>query len=269
MATRILIVDRNEAFATMLQDMLVSEGGYHAAIARTGGEALKRLQQADFDLTIVDMDLADDDMPYQELIRRVRQLRPTMRLMLIPLMGEKLPEEAHRLDIQGTLAKPFFADDLLPAIQEALNKSVQPAERRPAPAPAAPPPAGEPAPDVQAVLSDLVRETNAEAALLISRVAGAVEVVAHVGPWDLTGAKTLARLSSAAVRAAEAIAVFLGQKDELFEHNMFESKLWRLYIMALPENMLLVTVTPVNTPLGTVRTNLRRAARSLTGLPLT
>ncbi len=262
-------MDRNEAFATMLQDMLVSEGGYHAEIARTGSEALKRLQQADFDLIIVDMDLEPGDMTYQELIRRVRNLRPIMRLVLIPLMGEDLPEDAHRLNIQGTLTKPFFADDLLPSIQEALAKSVQPAGQRPTPAPPAPPPADKPASNVQNVLAELVRETGADAALLVSTAAGGAKVVAHVSTWNLVGAKTLARLSADLVRTAEAAAGFLGQKGDFFEHNMFESKSLRLYIMTLPENLQMVIVTPVNIPLGTVRTNLRRAARSLTGLPLT
>jgi len=264
MAPRILVVDRNQAFATMLQDMLVSEGGYHAEVAGTGHEALNRLRQADFDLTIIDVDLAPDDMTYQQLIRQVRRLQPTMRLMLIPLMGEDLPADVRQLDIQGTLSKPFFADDLLAGIQEALAKKVQPAGQQPAP-----PSGGEPAADTQGVLAELVRETQADAALLVSTAAGAAQLVAHVSAWDVSRAQTLARLSATIVRTARAAAGFFGGEEELFGHYMFESRSLRLYMMALPENLLLVTVTPLHTPLGTVRANLRRAARSLTGLPLT
>ncbi len=175
----------------MLQDMLVAEGGYHVEVSYTGSTALQRLQESDFDLTIVDTDLDAGDMGYQEVIDQVRRARPTMRLMLIPLIGEELPAQARQFDIQGTLSKPFFADDLLPGIQEALTKKVNPPSAPPAPAqtPAphqAPAPSAPvqisasstPAPDVQAVLADLARETMADAILLLSTAEGAEGIAA-------------------------------------------------------------------------------------------
>ena len=84
MSHRILVVDRNEAFATMLERMLELDGGYEVRVARTGSDALDHLRQTDFDLTIVDMDLDEADMGYRDLILSVRQSEPTMRLMLIP-----------------------------------------------------------------------------------------------------------------------------------------------------------------------------------------
>ena len=47
---------------------------------------------------------------------------------------------------------------------------------------------------------------------------------------------------------------------------MFESDRSRLYIMTLPGDLALVIVTPINTPLGTIRHNLRRASRHLARL---
>ncbi len=44
---------------------------------------------------------------------------------------------------------------------------------------------------------------------------------------------------------------------------MFESSSVRLYALALPGERLLAVVTPVSTPLGMVRQNLRRAGRDL------
>jgi CheY-like chemotaxis protein/predicted regulator of Ras-like GTPase activity (Roadblock/LC7/MglB family) len=259
MAHKILVIDRNEAFATMLKETLEIDGGYQVNVAASGSDALNLLDQNDFALTIVDMDQDTEDMGYQELIRNIRQSQPTMRLVVIPLMGEDLPPEAHTLDIQGSLAKPFFVDDLLPSIKEALDKEVKlspPTVVREKPA------SGGVANKAHAVLSELAYETQAEAVLLF--VAGAQpQIVAHVSTLSETGVKMLAGLSLATLRAAQGVARLLAQPDVPFEHNMFENESSRLYIMTLPANLALVIITPIHTPLGTIRHNLRRAGREL------
>ncbi len=263
MATRILVVDRDEAFATMLQHMLETEGGYKVEVTRTGSHALILLQQSKFDLTIIDTDLDPKDLGYRDLILSVRQLEPAMRLMLIPLMGEELPPGIDQLDIQAVLSKPFFADDLLPNIESALAKQVASPLPAPAKSPATSRPVQEAAPGPQALLAELAREINADAIVLLSTSPPGKRLVAHVSHWDRSRLETLADLSIATVQAAQATARFLGQPDEPFEHNMFENASSRLYIMAVAGGDLLIAVTSVNTPLGTIRHNLRRTARSL------
>jgi CheY-like chemotaxis protein/predicted regulator of Ras-like GTPase activity (Roadblock/LC7/MglB family) len=268
MAPRILVVDCNEAFATMLREMLAAEGGYEVEVAHSGTGALTLLREADFDLTIVDMDLNPEDMGYQQLVRDVRQARPTMRLVLIPFMGEDLPPDARELNIQGTLSKPFFADDLLPTIQEALTEEVIPSGPGPqVPAPDQQPEAAEEimqvATDVQGHLTELAREINADVVVLMSMTPDAQGVVAHVSNLDRVEVDRLAELSVDTVRAAQTAARALGQPDVPFEHNMFEGASLRLYLMVLPEDLLLVVVVPMSTPLGTVRHNLRRTVRDL------
>lgn len=263
MARKILLVDRNEAFSTMLEQMLEMDGGYEVQVVRTGSDALNMLRQKRFDLTIIDMDLDVDDMGYHELIRQVRQVEPTMRLMLIPLMGSELPREVRQLSIQGTLSKPFFADDLLPSIKDALVQQVSPSTRQPI-EPPSPARRAEQAPsDIQAILSDLARETNAEAVLLHSTAYTAPRIIAHVSSLAEAKLETLAELSLATFRTAQETARFLGQPDDSFKHNMFEGESSRLYMMVLPKNLLLTVVTPVRTSLGTIRHNLRRASRDL------
>ncbi len=295
MAAKILVVDRDRAFAIMLQEMLETEGGYAVQVAHTGSHALALLRQADFDLTIIDVDLDPDDMPYRSLVLRIRQFKPAMRLMLIPLMGRDLPPEVDQLDIQAVLPKPFFADDLLSDIEAALAKQVTappethaapPPETHAAPppetpaapppetpaapppeAPAAPPPEPQPAlearPELQALLTELAREINADAVLLLSTTPRDTRLIAHVSTWDTTRLETLADLCLATVRGAQAAASFLGQPDGPFEHNMFESDSARLYMMAMTGGGLLVAVASASTPLGTIRHNLRRTARHL------
>ena len=269
MAQRILVVDGNVAFATMLKEMLEAEGGYQVRVAPGGSAALSILERDRFDLTIVDMDLDPEEMGYRDLIRRVRRALPGMRLVLIPLMGQAVPAEAYELNVQGTLSKPFFADDLLPRIAAALS----------APLAAAPPPAVPPAParraatseprsHIQELLLDLARETRADLVAVLS-LQGSGRVVSHVGNPGREEAEALAGLSLAALQAAQRLARFLGQPDLPFEHNMFESQSFRLYILSLPGNLALLLATPLGAPLGAVRQNMRRTGRELASLPLT
>jgi DNA-binding NtrC family response regulator len=275
-----LVIDRNEAFAAMLEQMLIGEGGYQVQVAHHDSDALSLLKLTDFDLTILDMDLGPKG-DYQGLIHRIRQHHPTMRLMLIPLMGQDIPKEAVRLDIQGALAKPFFADDLLPSIRDALSRDVnpsahqsvaQPATRSEPPpdsAPVIPSPAvSESNEDVQAVLADLANETRADVVLLLS--ANPEEgVIAQISALDSDGMDSLAALIRTMVQAAQAAGQFLGQPEVPFEHNMFESPSLRLYVMVVATRAFLVAVTPMSTPLGTVRHNLRRASRDLSAVVFT
>jgi CheY-like chemotaxis protein/predicted regulator of Ras-like GTPase activity (Roadblock/LC7/MglB family) len=269
MTSKILVVDQNEAFATMLREMLERDGGYQVEVTDSGSHALELIRQGEFDLTIVDMELDAEDMDYRELIDEVREVRSTMRLMLIPLMGEDLPQEARELDVQGILTKPFFADDLLPKIQQVLAKQVGRPAVQPPPSPVPTPDRPEsrspvqPAGDVQGLLSELVHETNASTVLLLSTEAGSEGVVAHVSAFDDGALDDFSRLTLDAIGAAQAAGHFLGEPDQPFEHSIFEGESDRLYIMALSERLSLVVVTPVGIPLGVIRHNLRRARREL------
>jgi ActR/RegA family two-component response regulator len=257
------VVDRNEAFATMLKEMLERDAGYDAEVAYKGTDALALLRQAEFDLTIIDMDLDPADMGYRDLVLMVRELEPAMRLILIPLMGEGLPAEALQLGIQGALSKPFFADDLLHSIKETLAGRVYPQPLPPATPPSARNPALDSASDLQAVLRELARETSAEAVLLVTVARGEEKIIASVGKLDEARLKKLAELSIDAIQAAQATAPLLGQPNRPFEHNMFEGDSVRLYALALPDTNVLILAGPSSTPLGTIRHNLRRAARNL------
>jgi CheY-like chemotaxis protein/predicted regulator of Ras-like GTPase activity (Roadblock/LC7/MglB family) len=274
MAPKILVVDENEAFATMLREMLERDGGYQVEVTGSGSRALDLLRQGEFDLTIVDMELDAEDMGYRELVDKVRQVRSTMRLMLIPLMGEDLPPEARELGVQGILTKPFFADDLLPKIRQALAKQVSPPAVKPPPSPVPTPQQPESRPpfqpaDVQGLLSELVRETNASAILLLSTEAGSEGVLAHASTLDEGDLDLFSRLTLDAIRAAQAAGHFLGEPDQPFEHSIFEGDSNRLYIMALSGSLSLVVVTPIGIPLGVIRHNLRRARRQLAKSALT
>jgi CheY-like chemotaxis protein len=271
MASKILVVDSNEAFATMLRDMLEREGGYDVVVSPSGSDALAWVQRQDFDLVIVDMELDPQDMDFGQLVQNARDERPGIRLMLIPLMGGSLPPETREWDFQGTLTKPFFADDLLPNIQEALSKQVgsQAAAMTTRSQGTMPDDIEQTASDIRAVLLELERETRADAVLLLAGSDGDDGVVAHTGAVDAQALEEFSSLVAAVLQAAQAVARFFGQPDVPFEHNMFEGSAQRLYVMTLPGDLVLVVVTPISTNLGNIRHNLRRTARELAALALT
>jgi CheY-like chemotaxis protein len=255
MAPRILVIDANEAFATMLTEMLEIDGGYQVAMRQNYEDALHLLEQESFDLTILDMDF---EAP-ERMLRQARALWPDMRLMLIPLIGEVLPPEAKGWNIQGTLSKPFFADDLLPTIQHVLARRVQEPPETPA--------SKVSDPQAQAILLELARETKADSVLLVSTRRGELAVVAHASTLREEVVQALAGRSVALVRESRELGRCLGEKDGAFVHYMLESQTLRLYIMALLTDLLLVVAAPIQTPLGTIRHNLRRAERKLVARP--
>ncbi len=147
MATNILIVDGDEAFATILKEGLETDKTYKATIATSGEEALQAVVEKPFDMAIVDMGLSD--IGGTTLVKAIREAKPNMRVMLIPLFGEELDSEAAALDIQGVLTKPFFMGDLPEKIQVALSRPVRgvmPPPPSQAPVREAAPPARRPRP---------------------------------------------------------------------------------------------------------------------------
>jgi predicted regulator of Ras-like GTPase activity (Roadblock/LC7/MglB family) len=181
-------------------------------------------------------------------------------------MGQTLPREAQQLDIQGTLAKPFFADDLLPTIREALSRQVEPPAPRPVTAPKSAQPSMRVTAQLRSELSQLAHEVNADTVLLLSTGGAATQIVAEISSLDKLELETLSDLIASTVHSAQETAHFLGQRHQPFEHNMFEGQELRLYIMVVREDLILAVTTPTSTALGTLRHNLRHTVRTLTHL---
>jgi CheY-like chemotaxis protein len=139
---RILVVDPDVAFATMLKEGLESSGDYDATAVNTGTDALQSIieQKQPFSLVIIDMGVRD--IRPGTLVRAIREAKPNMRILLIPLIGQELPPSAQALNVQGVLPKPFFMGELPNIIEAAFGLEAG----QPAPLPQAPAPSAEPEP---------------------------------------------------------------------------------------------------------------------------
>lgn len=123
--TSILIVDSNVGFAEMLKESLEQDGEYQATVAHGGREAVEMVSQKTFDLAVVDLGIDPvGQLDGEAIARKFRDEQPGLRLMLIPIEGDNLPEDLADLDVEGTMSKPFFLPDLPNLLDAAMGKSL-------------------------------------------------------------------------------------------------------------------------------------------------
>lgn len=113
-----LVVDPNVAFATLLSEEL-TRLGYEVTTCASAVEAAEAAQTQGADLALLDMALEEPDA--LSLARQLRTHHPTIRLVLIPMMGEEPVLGDDAPPIQGVLPKPFFLPELPDRIQAALD----------------------------------------------------------------------------------------------------------------------------------------------------
>jgi DNA-binding response OmpR family regulator/predicted regulator of Ras-like GTPase activity (Roadblock/LC7/MglB family) len=120
--THVLVVDPNEAFATLLSEELKRQG-YNVSLCVSEEEALRTARRNLPDLSLLDMALEDPGAI--ALAKQLREIDADMRVMLIPLMGEDLSPEAASISVQGVLPKPFFLPELPDRVESALQAPVE------------------------------------------------------------------------------------------------------------------------------------------------
>ena len=262
----ILILDSNEAFATMLQESLTQGGEYRATVAGSGDEALQELAAAEFDLAIVDLGVTAPDGI--TVVRTIREQYPDLRLMVIPLTGEEIPPELADLRVQGVLPKPFFIPELPGRIADALAQSVDEspgaAKATPTAAKAAPSQISVPReliPEIVQEMNGLSREINAEAVILTS----GETLIAHTGRLSPEEANGLAQVVGESWRTSARVAKLLGREQLRFEQSV-EGGEHMFYSLAVAEDIILSAALRASVPLGMIRLRTKATAEKLRAL---
>ncbi|MCS7178670.1 MAG: response regulator [Anaerolineae bacterium] len=251
---RVLIVDSNQAFATLLQQEIEGMESLSADVVVSGKEALQATARTDYAMAIVDMGLPD--LPAVQLVRALRQEHPNLRLMVIPLEGDAVPAELADLPIQGTLSKPFFLPELPARIQQALSWPLTtPGSAEAIPAHA---PAEASVPAALSLMSRLAQEVGAEAVLLIR----GGELIAHTGRMSENGVSALTSLVADAWRASTRVAQILGKEQLRFEQSI-EGAEYLLYSLAITEDLILSVVVTGKVPLGMIRHRAKETAEEI------
>ena len=118
----VLIVEDSKAIRSMIRVALEGMGDFFAIEAGNGFEALKTLPTRPFDLIITDINMPD--INGLELIGFVKSNPAYRNIPLIIVSTEKTEEDKKRglaLVASGYVAKPFKPQELLAAVQKALE----------------------------------------------------------------------------------------------------------------------------------------------------
>ena len=116
----ILLVDDDMSVRSVFSSVLREEG-YRVTAVKDGYEAIKVLQQEDFDLALVDLRMPGLDGI--EVLGRIKSRRPQTRVIIYTGHGSaKDAVEARRNGATDYLAKPFSPDELKLSVKEALEK---------------------------------------------------------------------------------------------------------------------------------------------------
>ena len=117
--TRILVVDDDENVITPIEAILKSEG-YAVDVARSGSEAIKKSENAAYNLALIDIRLPD--MDGTELLTRMKDRIPKVRKIILtgyPSMQNAISAVNKKAD--AYVVKPVDLDKLLELIREQLK----------------------------------------------------------------------------------------------------------------------------------------------------
>lgn len=274
--TSILVVDPNEAFATLLSEELQRQG-YDVRTFYSGGEALTAARKRMPDLAVLDMALEDPSAI--AMAQELRGVEPRLRLMLIPLMGETLVPEAEALSVQGVLTKPFFIPDLPDMIGAALQAPVimasaaamaeAPVEAKEEPpavsAEVKAPVAGFSAgafeahrKQIQSQMADLMDELGAEGVVLTN----GETLVAWLGRMDEAGAAVVGRTVTDCWKSSAEVARIIGSPQTRIEMSISGDD-YTLYALSVTGDVILTVGARGAGALGLLRHRARRTASAL------
>jgi DNA-binding NarL/FixJ family response regulator len=122
MAKRLLVVD-DEAKLLRAVAVTLREEGYEVTTARSGAEALVRVNQS-----VPDLVISDIRMPGMDGYKLARALRSNARTGLIPIIFLTAKDEREdriagfRTGVDAYLTKPFDPEELLAVVANILNR---------------------------------------------------------------------------------------------------------------------------------------------------
>jgi len=118
---RILLIDDDEGFRSMLQRTL-QRAGYEVVASGSGKEGLDLLSRVRVDLVLTDIIMPD--MDGLEIIQRLRQTQPSLKIIAISGGGRKKPDSylkcAQLFGALAVLTKPLDNQQLFASIEAAL-----------------------------------------------------------------------------------------------------------------------------------------------------
>jgi DNA-binding response OmpR family regulator len=121
MPRTVLVIEDDAAIRQGVVDALRYHG-FAPTEAASGRDALATLQPGDFDLVLLDLILPD--IMGLDILRDVRQTRPTLPVIILTARGEEADRiEGLRLGADDYVVKPFSIRELIARIEAVLRRS--------------------------------------------------------------------------------------------------------------------------------------------------
>jgi CheY-like chemotaxis protein len=227
---RILIVDDEPNIAMVWANALTKlNGPYELLVAENVAQALTFADEGPIELLITDFNMPD--MDGLTLVETLRRKSPNFGTILITAFAtEQLEQQAAQLEITRFLTKPVSLTDIRRVVREVLDCM----NTRPPPAPAP----KQIRVELAKQLTQLVRDTGARCALLISKDGMLIEATGHLTGLDT---QVLSTLMAANFVAMEEFARLLGNPRS-FEAVNHESKEDNIYTCVVDGHHLLIVI---------------------------
>jgi DNA-binding NtrC family response regulator len=121
---RVLVADDQVDILNAL-NLLLSDEGYEVTAVRSPGEALERLEAADFDLAVLDLNYTRDTTSGQEgldLMERIKALDPTLPVLVVTAWSSVAGAvEAMRRGARDYIEKPWDDERLLLTVKTQVD----------------------------------------------------------------------------------------------------------------------------------------------------
>jgi DNA-binding NtrC family response regulator len=117
---KILIVDDEELICWSLKQSFEKAGEYFVSCAYTGDDAIKKLNENDYDLVITDLKLPD--VEDYDIVRKIRDLAADTPVIVISAhLSDPVMKDISKHGVYKCINKPFVIDDILGEVKEAVK----------------------------------------------------------------------------------------------------------------------------------------------------
>jgi len=115
---RVLVIDDEDVVRDFLRDALMLRG-HEVEEAEDGEKGLESVRRNPPDLVISDIMMPN--MTGLEVVEKLREMHPDIKIISIAAVGDRLLEQAEELGANRTFEKPFHMKDILDAVDDLLE----------------------------------------------------------------------------------------------------------------------------------------------------
>lgn len=120
MAKRVLIIDDEDLVRNYVRRALASRG-WEITEARHGAEGLELLEGREFDAVVCDLKMPD--LRGEEVVKRIRALRPAMKIVVITGSVSNITSPiVPGVNVDGFLIKPFGIDEIRDLLEKLVTR---------------------------------------------------------------------------------------------------------------------------------------------------